>query len=243
MADSAIGGKVAVNHPWAKNVIGAFHQPKFVFVDFDFLRTLSKCEFLCGLAEVAKYGLAVDRSFFTWLRKNMPGLLDRGQVVEEAIRQSCRLKARIVAQDEKDTGKRMILNFGHTFGHALECVGEYKAIKHGEAVWLGMLAASHMSFQTGLMDDDDFEEILMTLRPPLHRIGANPRVRKFVQSWSLRGAVKQMNSDKKSRRGLRHVVLLRGIGKAAVFQWSDDAQLQRSLEWMKAMVDKRTSHE
>lgn len=239
MADSSVGGKVAVNHPGGKNLIGAFHQPEMVLIDRSTLSTLPDREYYCGLAEIAKYGLAVDRRFFQWLAVRMARLVRRGPVVHDAVFESLRYKARIVSRDERDAGPRLVLNFGHTFGHALEGLDRYRAIRHGEAVWLGMLAAAHASAQTGLMDDDDFEEIVSWLSFPLSLLQASRAVRSFVLNLDPRDAVKWMRRDKKAGDGHLRLVLLERIGRAVVVPSPGDAQLRRSLGWMKTFMMER----
>jgi 3-dehydroquinate synthase len=144
--DSSVGGKTGVNHPGGKNLIGAFHQPRVVLIDTDTLNTLPDREFRAGLAEVIKYGAIVDPRFFEWLESNMPALLERdSEALTHAIRRSCEIKAAIVAEDEKEAGKRALLNFGHTFGHAIENTLGYGEWLHGEAVAAGMIMAARMS--------------------------------------------------------------------------------------------------
>ena len=144
--DSSVGGKTGVNHPGGKNLIGAFHQPKLVLIDTDTLRTLPDRELRAGLAEVVKYGAIVDAGFFEWLEAHTDALLARdSDTLETAIRRSCELKAEVVAEDERETGRRAILNFGHTFGHAIERCQGYGEWLHGEAVAAGMVMAARLS--------------------------------------------------------------------------------------------------
>ena len=140
--DSSVGGKTGVNHPKGKNLIGAFHQPSLVIADVDTLATLPKKEVLGGVSEVIKYGCIADSKFFGWLEKNMEGLVNLApDVTARAVGVSCRIKARVVESDERETGLRAILNFGHTVGHALEAVTGYTRYIHGHAVAIGMSAA------------------------------------------------------------------------------------------------------
>lgn len=240
MVDSSVGGKVAVNHPLAKNIIGVFHQPSLVLTDTAFLDTLPDREYLAGLAEVFKYGLAVDASFFQWLRKHQAALMSRGPVVRKAIRESVRLKAGVVAKDEKDAGRRMILNFGHTFGHALESAGGFSAIRHGEAVWIGMLAASYLSLQAGLIGEDDLETILMTIERPLAQVVSQKPVRSFLRRVDAGDVIRRMDHDKKKRDGRLRLVLLRDIGKAGLFEWHDRRALRQSLAWALNLLNERS---
>ncbi len=144
--DSSVGGKTAVNHPLGKNMIGAFHQPAMVVIDTATLSTLPEREYIAGLAEVIKYGAALDVKFFSWLESNIEALLARDTVaIEHAVLESCRIKAGVVAADERETGQRALLNFGHTFGHAIEAATGYGTWLHGEAVAAGMVLAGALS--------------------------------------------------------------------------------------------------
>lgn len=148
--DSSVGGKTAVNHPLGKNMIGAFHQPKAVLADMSILSTLSEREFKAGLAEVIKYGFILDVKFFQWLEDNIDALLARdSDAIAWAVRRSCEIKAHIVAADEYEHGQRALLNFGHTFGHAIEAGMGYGNWLHGEAISAGMIMALDMSERTG----------------------------------------------------------------------------------------------
>ncbi len=148
--DSSVGGKTAVNHPRGKNLIGAFYQPRAVFIDPDVLKTLPEREMKAGLAEVVKYGVIWDAGFFAYLEENASRLLATGPEIEKAIEASCGIKAEVVGLDEKEEGLRSILNFGHTFGHAIEALSGYGAYRHGEAVAIGMLMAARLSGRLGL---------------------------------------------------------------------------------------------
>src|SRR5205814_6574414 len=154
MVDSAVGGKVGVNHPKGKNLIGAFHQPAGVWIDTAFLDTLPDREYRSGLAEVVKYGVILDAEFFAWLEANADAVLARDPAaVRHVVTRSCRLKADVVEQDEfETTGLRAALNYGHTFAHAFEAVGGYGAWLHGEAVAAGMVCAARLVEKLGLID-------------------------------------------------------------------------------------------
>ncbi len=144
--DSSVGGKTGVNHEGGKNLVGAFHQPRAVLIDTDTLDTLPDRELKAGLAEVIKYGAICDAEFFAWLEANMHALLERdAEALAVAIRRSCELKAEVVAEDEREAGRRAILNFGHTFGHAIERCQGYGEWLHGEAVAAGMVMAAELS--------------------------------------------------------------------------------------------------
>ena len=150
--DSSIGGKVAVNHPQGKNIIGSFYQPELVLIDPALLNTLGRRELVSGLAEVIKYGVIADAEFFSWLEENLPRVLAlEPEALIHVISTSCRIKAEVVQKDEKEEGLRAILNFGHTIGHALEALTEYQVYRHGEAVAIGMVAAASLAVHTGLL--------------------------------------------------------------------------------------------
>ncbi|MGD1044007.1 MAG: 3-dehydroquinate synthase [Bacteroidota bacterium] len=163
--DSSIGGKVGVNHPLGKNMIGAFHQPAFVWVDTNYLKTLPPREVLCGLGEVLKYGVIQNAELFEFLESHLEKIL---RLDAEAIiyvqAQCAAIKAEVVSQDEKESGIRIILNCGHTIGHGLEFAGHYKLMKHGEAVLLGMIAESFIAKEMKLLDADSYKRIVTLIR-------------------------------------------------------------------------------
>jgi 3-dehydroquinate synthase len=220
--DSSVGGKTAVNHPRAKNMIGAFHQPIAVVADTDTLRTLPPRELAAGLAEVIKYGLIVDPEFFAWLEANIDQLRELdAMALRFAIRRSCEIKAAIVAEDEREQGRRALLNLGHTFGHALESYGEYKRWLHGEAVALGMALAARTSASLGWIDAASCERIEALLeRAALPTSADDIDVDEILALMQL---------DKKAdKRGLR-LVLLQGIGAATVTPAPDVTVLRGAL--------------
>jgi 3-dehydroquinate synthase len=207
--DSGVGGKTAVNHPQGKNMIGAFHQPIAVVADTDTLGTLPDRELKAGLAEVIKYGAIMDRPFLDWLELNMSDLLARQPAaVAYAIQRSCELKARVVEMDEREHGCRAILNFGHTFGHAIEALSGYGQWLHGEAVAVGMLMAADFSVTRGMLNADEaarlrrvVEAAGLPVTPPALASSA------FMQA---------MAHDKKVLGGRIRLVLLRQLGEATV---------------------------
>ena len=151
--DSSIGGKVAVNHPRGKNMIGCFYQPKAVFIDTDTLKTLPKAEITAGMVEVIKYGMIKDAVFFEYIEKHFPAIMKlEPAVLEEIVYNSCRVKAHVVELDEKEEGLRAILNYGHTIGHALEALTLYKKYRHGEAVAVGMIYVTKIAMEMKLAD-------------------------------------------------------------------------------------------
>jgi 3-dehydroquinate synthase len=154
--DSSVGGKTGVNHRLGKNLIGAFYQPLHVHIDIDTLETLPRREFAAGMAEVVKYGVIRDRAFFDWLVESGKSLCDLDKTaLVTAVKRSCQIKADVVESDEKESSLRAILNYGHTFGHAVEALAGYGTFRHGEAVAIGMIAASQLSREMGLCTADD----------------------------------------------------------------------------------------
>jgi 3-dehydroquinate synthase len=159
MVDSSVGGKTGVNHELGKNLIGTFWQPSEVWIDIKALDTLSEREYRSGMAEVAKYAFIGGQPFFDWVESNINALLSREpETLIEAIERSCRFKAHVVEQDERESGLRAILNYGHTFGHAIEAVGGYGTLLHGEAVNYGMRAAAELGLGLGKVDKDFVEK-------------------------------------------------------------------------------------
>jgi 3-dehydroquinate synthase len=220
--DSSVGGKTAVNHRLGKNLIGAFYQPQLVFIDVDLLRTLPDREFVAGMAEVIKYGVIRDRDFFSWLENNCSGLLQRQpRELIEAIKISCQIKANIVENDEKEGGLRAILNFGHTFGHAVEQLAGYGVIRHGEAVSIGMVVAAGLALRKGFCSKDDLRQIrnlLIAFGLPIH-------IPEFPQADYLTA----MGRDKKVHEGRLRMVLNRGIGACLVETIEDPEALFAEL--------------
>jgi 3-dehydroquinate synthase len=220
--DSSVGGKTGVNHSGGKNLIGAFYQPLAVIADTDTLATLPDRELRAGLAEVIKYGCVWDPLLFDWLDKNMVKLLARDvDALTYAIARSCEIKATVVAKDERERNLRAILNFGHTFGHAIEAATAYETYLHGEAVGLGMLIAADLSCRLGLIDGavkDRVRDILERAGLPTEA----PRV----------GAAKVselMQMDKKVLGGSVRLVLLEKLGRAIVTGDYQQAALDATL--------------
>ena len=207
--DSSVGGKTAINHPLGKNMIGAFYQPQLVLIDTDVLATLPAREFRSGLAEIIKYGFIYDAGFLGWLENNLDRLLARDDAaLAHAIRRSCEIKAAIVAQDERETGMRAWLNFGHTFGHAIEAGLGYGVWLHGEAVAAGMVIAAALSASLGHISAAD-----------------SARVNQLVQRAGLPVMapalgpdryLELMRVDKKAEAGAIRYVLLKQLGQAIV---------------------------
>ncbi len=216
--DSSVGGKTGINHPRGKNMIGAFHQPLAVISDIGALNTLPGRELRAGLAEVIKHGFALDAEFAVWLEANLERLLQRDDVaLMHAVRRSCELKATIVARDERESGPRALLNFGHTFGHAIEAAQGYRVWLHGEAVAAGMAIAAALSVRLGLLQQGEARRLTAILK----RAGlpvANPRI-------APERVLELMRSDKKTERGRLRFVLLSATGKAQVVTDVGDDQV------------------
>jgi 3-dehydroquinate synthase len=214
--DSSVGGKTGVNHPQGKNLVGAFHQPQVVMIDTDTLATLPQRELKAGLAEVIKYGAICDLDFLGWLESNMQALLDKEPTaLAYAIQRSCVLKAEVVAEDEREAGRRAILNFGHTFGHAIEHCCGYGEWLHGEAVAVGMIMAAELSD----IDEADVARLRalvaaadLPTRPPA--IAAD--------DW-----MQAMGMDKKVQKKTLRFVLMRTLGDAHVTESYDAERLQQ----------------
>jgi 3-dehydroquinate synthase len=211
--DSSVGGKTAINTRHGKNLVGAFHQPRLVLADCDALKTLPRREMLAGYAEVAKYGAIGDAGFFAWLEQNGPAVVaGEPLAVMHAVSASCAAKARVVAADEREEGLRETLNFGHTFGHALEAeTGFSDALLHGEAVGFGMVLAARLSAERGLCPRADAAR----LAAHLAAMGLPASFARLPQfRWDAKRLVAHMARDKKVRDGRIGFVLTRGIGTA-----------------------------
>lgn len=222
--DSSVGGKTGVNHALGKNMIGAFYQPQAVIIDIDVLATLPDRELSAGLAEVIKYGLIADAAFFEWLETNIQSLNQRDpQALAYAIRRSCEIKAEVVAQDELEGGVRAILNFGHTYGHAIETEMGYGVCLHGEAVAIGMVMACELSVRLGWLAP----ELLSRARALVTAAGlpvAPPAL------MSKAAFLRHMSVDKKVLDGHIRLVLLKGCGKAVVTSDFDAAHFTQQLD-------------
>lgn len=207
--DSSVGGKTAINHPLGKNMIGAFYQPERVLCDLGTLATLPARELSAGLAEVIKYGPIADLAFLDWIEANLDALLGRDlQALAHAVRRSCEIKAEVVGQDEREAGLRAILNFGHTFGHAIEAGLGYGAWLHGEAVGCGMVMALQLSHRLGHVDDAFVRRVTALIgRAGLPVRGPDLGADRYLDL---------MRVDKKSEGGEIRFVLLDGPGRAQV---------------------------
>jgi 3-dehydroquinate synthase len=220
--DSSVGGKTGVNHPRGKNLIGAFHQPSVVVSDTKALGTLPARELSAGLAEIIKHGLLADDCYFAAIERDLPRLLAcESDALSEAIAGSCRIKASVVARDEKESGERALLNLGHTFGHAIESLAGYGTWLHGEAVGCGLCLAADLSARCGLIDADmvgRIESIVQAARLPTR-----------IAGLSKSAAIASMRGDKKAEAGRIRFVLLERIGRA-IQREVPDALLNATLD-------------
>jgi 3-dehydroquinate synthase len=222
--DSAVGGKVGVNHPRAKNIIGAFHQPIGVWIDTDHLATLPPRELRCGIAEVVKYGVILDANFFAELERDVDRIVAReNRALRSIIARSCELKADVVSRDEREeTGLRAVLNFGHTIGHAIEAVAGYGgAYQHGEAVAVGMVAEARLARRLGWVDVDVVERIIALLA----RFGL-PTTAPGLDPDRL---IEAMGRDKKNQGGRLRFVLPRRIGFVELTDAATEADVRAAL--------------
>ena len=207
--DSSVGGKTAINHPLGKNMIGAFYQPARVVCDLDTLVTLPDRELSAGLAEVIKYGPIADAAFLDWIEVNLDALLAREPAaMAHAVRRSCEIKASVVAEDEREAGLRAILNFGHTFGHAIEAGLGYGQWLHGEAVGCGMVLASELSVQLGLMP--------AAFAQRMRRLCERARLPVRAPDLGAERYLELMRIDKKSEGGALRFVLIEALGRATL---------------------------
>ncbi|MFO1371753.1 MAG: 3-dehydroquinate synthase [Candidatus Competibacteraceae bacterium] len=221
--DSSVGGKTAVNHPLGKNMIGAFYQPRCVLADTDTLATLPDRELSAGLAEVIKYGLIRDRPFLEWLERNIERLLARdAAALTQAIEQSCRNKAEIVAADERETGERALLNLGHTFGHAIETGVGYGEWLHGEAVAAGMGMAAELSARLDWLNGAQVERIRALLARA--RLPLEPPSQLTPDDF-----LRLMAVDKKVKDGRLRLILLRALGEGVIVEQIEPALLRATL--------------
>jgi len=222
--DSSVGGKVAVDLPEGKNLVGAFYQPKLVVIDLETLRTLPARELRAGLAEVVKYGVILDAEFFGRLEAQADRLLDVDpQVMAAVVRRCCELKARVVERDERDTGLRAVLNYGHTFAHALEVLTGYTTYRHGEAVAIGMVSASLLAEELG----DVPSEVTLRQVELLRRLGLEVRLPEVVSPQEM---VDSFARDKKTLGGRLRMVLPVRLGEVRVVDQPDQGAVLAALE-------------
>ncbi len=220
--DSSVGGKVGVNLPYGKNLIGAFYQPRFVFIDVKTLTTLAEREVRSGLAEIIKYGAILDKELFEMIADNIDALLKPDiKLFPEIIERCCSLKASVVEQDERESGYREVLNFGHTVGHAIEALTRYSVLTHGEAITYGMMVEAHMSVNhCGLPQEDARRlcSLLMRLSPP-----PLPEIIDDHQIYQT------MFTDKKVRSGSLRLSLINAIGEGTFGETPDEHYIKQSI--------------
>lgn len=230
MVDSSVGGKTGVNHPLGKNMVGAFYQPNAVFADIGLLSSLPVRELSAGIAEIIKYGLIADLPFFEWLEANMDKLMARDiDALAYAVKRSCENKADVVAKDEREGGLRAILNFGHTFGHAIETAQGYGNWLHGEAVGAGMAMAADLSHRRGDISSEDLDRIYRLLE----RAGLPSQAPAGMTAEQF---VELMGVDKKVLDGKLRLVLLKAMGQAIITSDIDRAMLDETFAHCRAAV-------
>lgn len=214
--DASIGGKVGVNHRLGKNMIGAFHQPGLVLIDIATLHTLPPQEILAGFAEIVKHALIYDRQYFEFLESELNSILAvEARAMAEAVRRSCEIKSEIVSQDEREAGIRGLLNFGHTVGHALEAARGFTGLRHGEAVWVGMLAEAYLATKSQYLAASDFARLDKFLR--------NLPLSIQLGGISMDEIEYLMARDKKNAAGAVRMVMLQAIGQASLTaRWERD---------------------
>ena len=214
--DSSVGGKTGINHPLGKNMVGAFHQPRRVLADVGCLRTLPERELSAGLAEVVKHGAIADTGYLDEVERDMAAMFSRDAgALARAVAGSCRIKAQVVSADEREGGLRAILNFGHTFGHAIEAGMGYGQWLHGEAVGAGMVMAADLSRRLGLVDAAGVQRLVAAI--------AAARLPLRGPAWPAARYVELMSVDKKAERGTPKFVLLEQLGRACVRRAPEDA--------------------
>ena len=229
--DSAIGGKTGVNLTNGKNLLGTFHQPACVLVDPDVLSTLPEREYRSGLFEAMKYGVIRDPSIFEIMESHRHALLARDRdLLERLIADCIRVKAQVVSSDERESGERRILNFGHTIGHALEAETGYKSLLHGEAVGWGMIAAASIGEQAGVSDKPTAQRItnLVTAYGPLPKLKVKPS-----------RILKRVMSDKKTIGGVPHFVLARSLGEVEIVNDVPKAVISRAIEKLNVLASQK----
>ena len=210
--DASIGGKTAVNSRQGKNLIGSFYQPDFVLIDISLLNSLPKREIICGYAEILKHSLILDRNFFIWLNKNAKKIINDKNInlLKIAITKSCKIKSKIVNIDEKEKNLRMVLNFGHTFAHALEGTKNYsKRLNHGEAVLIGMMLACELSYKKKLLSLND----LVSIKKHYHSLNLPMNIKKNFKKKEINKILYFMKKDKKNLNEKINLILIKKIGQ------------------------------
>tara|TARA_Y100000389_G_C17426332_1_gene499759 strand:+ start:504 stop:1610 length:1107 start_codon:yes stop_codon:yes gene_type:complete len=226
--DSSIGGKTGVNAKEGKNLIGSFYQPKIVISDTDFLKSLPRREIICGYGEILKHSLILNKNFYKYLNKNSRKIIDlKTPFVEKAIYESCKIKRMIIEKDEKEKGIRKILNFGHTFAHAYEAtLGYSKKLNHGEAVILGIITALRFSLNVRLIKIREYEAITRHI----HGLKLPSNIRTYFSFKNLNTILSFMIKDKKNNSKKINLILLKGIGSAAINYQYDKLIIKKFLK-------------
>ena len=231
MVDSSVGGKTGVNHPRAKNLLGAFWQPQAVIIDPDCLQTLPPRQLRAGLAEVIKYGVIEDADFFGWLEANLDDVLAlQPEAIAHVIARSCEIKALVVGQDERESdsvGRRAILNYGHTVGHALEAVGEYGALLHGEAIAIGMNVEANLAMQLGTISHVEGADLLKRQTALFARCDLPTRVPQGLNWPDLWAAIAL---DKKNRGASVNFILPNKLGEMVKIENVSEAAVKKAVE-------------
>lgn len=225
--DASVGGKTAVNHPLGKNMIGAFHQPSLVLIDPFTLQTLPDRGFNAGMAEAIKYGVMADASLFDWIEDHARLLQQKDtETLEQLIYKCCAIKAEIVIEDEKEQGRRALLNLGHTYGHAFEAETKYLTYLHGEAVAIGMHAAMRLSVQMGDSSQQQLDRLIVLLETFSLPVT-------LPQDLAAERLISHMLKDKKNRQGIIHLIVNQGIGKARVLAMEDHNLISKAFPYEK----------
>jgi len=220
--DASVGGKVAVDHPQAKNLIGAFYHPRLVIADSNTMRTLSPRDYRAGVAEVVKHGVITDAHLFDWLEGNRKAVLGREpEAVAHMVRRSCEIKATVVARDERESGLRATLNFGHTIGHALESLTSYRVLRHGEAVAIGMVAAARLAYALGLFSASQAERV--------ERLLSSLRLPTRIPRLAVDTVLSAIRLDKKAVGGVPRFVLPVAIGRVDLVSEVSPTTLRETL--------------
>lgn len=224
--DSSIGGKVAVNHPYGKNLLGAFYSPQAVWTDFETINTLPWDQIQNGLAETIKHALVADPDLFEFIEEHTESIIKREpKIIKDLAMRSLAVKVKIVSQDEREKGVRVLLNLGHSFGHALETDEEYKGVTHGQGVSIGIAASAHLALNKGLLSEKDLERIVNLLE----KMGLPTS----IQARDPRILLEHMSADRKNKSGNKVLVLPVGIGKSVVIQDCEDEEIL--FAWKKIM--------
>lgn len=228
--DSSLGGKVGINHPRGKNLIGCFYQPTGVVIDPQFLATLPVREIRSGLAEVIKYGIIADPAVFRRCEEMLPGWVARSAAIDSVLIERCAaIKLKVVRADERDMGRRHILNFGHTLGHAFEAWGKFTLLRHGEAVTLGMIAASHIAVERGVLSAKDFGRIRSLCRP----LVPGRRLCRFGSA----AVIRYLATDKKRLSGRNAWVLPTRIGQVTIVRDAADKEIKAAIEFVRQWLN------